>query len=660
MNFKTTPLLYATLAFLLIPAFAFAQPPNDFCVGAIPATFINPQGTGCGAPTTLAFTTDGTTDSGVPNVCSTPGNDQWFTWTATSPSLFFDSEDPGQPGMAVFANCAEAAAGNDITCAVSHASATLSGWNVGDNLIIQIYDVTGQMSDVAFCLEEFTPPPACGGNFFDSGGPTANYSSSELITTTICPVATGDVVTVTFTAFDTEAGFDFLSVFDGNDNTTPSLGIFSGTTTPGPFTSTAANGCLTFEFDSDGSVTAAGWEADVTCAPPPSCPPVNNVATSNVTDVSVDVTFVAPNGQTLFEALLFAPGADPLTATPLFTTTGPASPISVTGLTPNTSYDVYVRTDCAAAGLGLSTLDGPSSFTTSPAPPACGGNFFDSGGPTANYSSSELITTTICPDVPGDVVTVTFTSFDTEAGFDILSVFDGDNGMFPNLGTFSGTTIPGPFTSSAFSGCLTFVFDSDGFTTAAGWEADVTCTPLVPLPVELASFNAYPATLGNVIEWTAATEIDFYMYTVERAIDPANFSAFADVAPKGTNFAEAVYSTQDLNPTPTTYYRLRMEDLDGAIEYSDVVAVTRDDISGGIKMFPNPAREHVTFEVLAGVTDNGNINVVLTDLNGRQVRVWSLAANESTNVSLSGIPSGVYMVSSVSAAGTASQRLVID
>ena len=144
----------------LFSALAFAQPSNDNCAGAIPIT-PSAAGTGCGAATfTLPFTTDGTTDSGVPTVCSTPGLDQYFTWTATTPGLLFNSVNPGNPGIAVFANCADVASGTDISCAGTFASgAQLSGWSIGDNLIIQVYDFSGSTSDIAFCLEEFTPPP---------------------------------------------------------------------------------------------------------------------------------------------------------------------------------------------------------------------------------------------------------------------------------------------------------------------------------------------------------------------------------------------------------------------------------------------------------------------------------------------------------------------
>jgi hypothetical protein len=49
---------------------------------------------------------------------------------------------------------------------------------------------------------------------------------------------------VTFTSFATEANFDFLRVYDGN-NTTYTLASYTGNAIPASITSSAANGCLT-------------------------------------------------------------------------------------------------------------------------------------------------------------------------------------------------------------------------------------------------------------------------------------------------------------------------------------------------------------------------------------------------------------------------------
>ena len=113
-------------------------------------------------------------------------------------------------------------------------------------------------------------------------------------------------------------------------------------------------------------------------------------------------------------------------------------------------------------------------------PTVCGEPFYDSGGASGNYSNNQNQTTTLIPDIPGTAITATFTFFATEACCDDLSIYDGPDATYPLLGTFAGTTLPGPFTSSDPSGALTFVFDSDFSVTAGGWAADITCTTIAP------------------------------------------------------------------------------------------------------------------------------------------------------------------------------------
>jgi hypothetical protein len=113
----------------------------------------------------------------------------------------------------------------------------------------------------------------CGGTFYDSGGATNNYSNSENNTTTICPSTPGQYVSVTFTSFNLESCCDNLTIYNGNTTGGPSFGTFTGTTAPCNIVSTAANGCLTFGFLSDGSVVDPGWSATLACvATPPASP----------------------------------------------------------------------------------------------------------------------------------------------------------------------------------------------------------------------------------------------------------------------------------------------------------------------------------------------------------------------------------------------------
>ncbi|MFT6500318.1 MAG: hypothetical protein ACJASQ_000425 [Crocinitomicaceae bacterium] len=106
----------------------------------------------------------------------------------------------------------------------------------------------------------------------------------------------------------------------------------------------------------------------------------------------------------------------------------------------------------------------------------CSGTLFDSGGSGGNYANSENFTYTYCPATAGDVMQAVFTSFLTESGFDNLTIYDGPNSGFPQIGNYTGATSPGTVSATlANGGCLTFVFTSDGSVTSAGWEALISC-----------------------------------------------------------------------------------------------------------------------------------------------------------------------------------------
>ncbi len=127
----------------------------------------------------------------------------------------------------------------------------------------------------------------------------------------------------------------------------------------------------------------------------------------------------------------------------------------------------------------------PGTFSISaPLPPgaACGTTVYDPGGALSNYSNGVDLTETYCPSDPGDVVTLDFTQFATEGCCDILTIHNGNSVGSPVIGTFSGTSLPGSFTSTDPSGCITLEFTSDGSITAAGWAAPVSCTDPPPPP----------------------------------------------------------------------------------------------------------------------------------------------------------------------------------
>ena len=122
---------------------------------------------------------------------------------------------------------------------------------------------------------------------------------------------------------------------------------------------------------------------------------------------------------------------------------------------------------------------------------SCGGSFIDSGGEGGTgYSNGENYTVTICPSVPGDVVTVDFVTFNLDQSgpentWDSMSIFDGDNTTAGTLGTYTGNALQGLFVTATplnDTGCLTFVFNSNG-TGTGSYGGGITCDTPCDRPI---------------------------------------------------------------------------------------------------------------------------------------------------------------------------------
>ncbi len=111
-----------------------------------------------------------------------------------------------------------------------------------------------------------TDQTTCSGTIYDSGGATGNYTNNENLTTVLTPATASAKVQLTFTAFDLEATYDFLKIYDGPTASAPLLGSFTGTTIPSQATATNPTGQLTLVFTSDISGPRAGFAATITCA----------------------------------------------------------------------------------------------------------------------------------------------------------------------------------------------------------------------------------------------------------------------------------------------------------------------------------------------------------------------------------------------------------
>ncbi len=235
----------------------------------------------------------------------------------------------------------------------------------------------------------------------------------------------------------------------------------------------------------------------------PACSPPTGLSVDDITATTADLHWDAVSGASGFNWEIVPEGngqGNGVVASGTTTGDGSADPdVDDAGtLTSSTSYDLYVKTDCGSSGT--STWSVPVTFTTLP---SCGDNFYDSGGDSNDYADGEDITYKICPQNAGDKVTVTFTQFSSENSgssgcWDGMTVYDGDDTSAPVISSPGGSTDMWCFdrndsppvgtgdlkgmviTSTHTSGCLTFVWHSDGSGTRAGWEAAISCSSTPP------------------------------------------------------------------------------------------------------------------------------------------------------------------------------------
>lgn len=115
----------------------------------------------------------------------------------------------------------------------------------------------------------------CSDTIWDLGGPTRNHYINEDFIYTIAPDG-ASAVSLSFSSFALEAGFDSLYIYDGNSIASPLIGGYSGNVNPGVINSSGND--LTIKFHSDGATNSAGWSAIWMCSTD-NIPPTTSVDT---------------------------------------------------------------------------------------------------------------------------------------------------------------------------------------------------------------------------------------------------------------------------------------------------------------------------------------------------------------------------------------------
>ncbi|MBI5539482.1 MAG: T9SS type A sorting domain-containing protein [Bacteroidia bacterium] len=415
------------ILFVLIVSYAFAQPANDECAGAIPLTV--------GATCSYTATTNAlaTASAGVPapGCANYLGGDVWYSVVVpASGHLIFDSQAGvvTDAGMAIYSgacgslsliNCDDDNSNNGLMAMIDQAGLTAGStiyirvWEYGNNnngsFSICVYDpglgACASVTSIATCGTNQTVTSGGGSGIWNSGLCGSGTPGKEKIYSYVAPSTNSYYISVTT---------------DGS--------------------------WMSYAFQ-EGTCESSGWNC------------ISRISTSGAYG-----PFNLTAGLTYY---FLVDDEDAASSTHIFNIVCPETPGN------------YQHSTTSLQGTYL----GDCMVNT------CAGVYTDDGLGGAGYYSPNIngVYRTFCPDAPGKCLQATITSMDIyyNAGWtDYLFIKDGPTQGSPTLWVGAGTlatpitgggTWANPIVSTDQSGCLTFQFYSSAVNERPGWSINLSC-----------------------------------------------------------------------------------------------------------------------------------------------------------------------------------------
>ena len=226
-----------------------------------------------------------------------------------------------------------------------------------------------------------------------------------------------------------------------------------------------------------------------------------------------------------------------------------------------------------------------------------------------------------------------------------------------DIGIYFATDVP--ITSPGASAVLNWASYNEGFTDATLvsdilvtttnklrlatygrglWERDLAISPVTGL--QLSELQLSVAGTQDMVSFKARHEAGVDHYELEYSTDGNIFKTAGKTTPSARsggvpNIYQMVH--QDGSGTPAGYYRIKIVLGNGQSYYSGLLKVTRS-MDGKMKVYPNPVREKLQFNLTAPTSGIANVSVV--DYSGRVIMNRSLSVQKGANNIILPLPAG--------------------
>jgi len=169
------------------------------------------------------------------------------------------------------------------------------------------------------------------------------------------------------------------------------------------------------------------------------------------------------------------------------------------------------------------------------------------------------------------------------------------------------------------------------------------------LPVELTSFGIRENGCDVLLNWTSESETDFSHYIIEKSSNGVDFEYVEKVLPSPAEGMKS-YSYIQRDVIDRKFFRLKLVDMDGSYNYSDIVVATtncKDQISD-LKLFPNPIGvEQSNINVKFLNNSESVVWVLMSDMLGNEVMKYPVDAkvgNNTIEFDVTDISEGIYYI----------------
>ncbi len=162
------------------------------------------------------------------------------------------------------------------------------------------------------------------------------------------------------------------------------------------------------------------------------------------------------------------------------------------------------------------------------------------------------------------------------------------------------------------------------------------------LPVTITDFTASKLNESVVLKWYATYETNFKFYEIQRSNDGTSFYSIGMLP--GQNLANYSFTDNKLPASKLIYYRLKLIDIDGKVDYSKTIAIRLNDHFQEALVYPNPTAGKITVRLEQGLSQNSQLQI--TDITGRKVWQQTVTGGQKIiDIDPGKLPVGRYFVS---------------